>query len=97
MTPCAIEQPEATGTGEGALTNNGQHSELQGTKMNDTDTLEPLLTIDEVSAYMQTPKKTLYTWRSAGRGPRCMKFGGNLRYRRSDVDAWLNDQYEDVA
>ena len=55
------------------------------------------MTIDDVAAYIQTPKKTLYTWRSARRGPRAMKFGGSLRYRRADVDAWLNEQYEDVA
>jgi excisionase family DNA binding protein len=58
---------------------------------------DPLLTIDDVAAYLRTPKKTLYTWRSAGRGPRAMKFGGNLRYRLGDVGAWLNEQYEGVA
>jgi excisionase family DNA binding protein len=58
---------------------------------------EPLLTLDEVAAYLRTPKKTLYTWRSAGKGPRAMKFGGSLRYRLADVDAWLAEQYEDVA
>ncbi len=63
---------------------------------NDATTIpaEPLLTLDEVAAYIRTPKKTLYTWRSAGKGPRAMKFGGALKYRLGDVDAWLAEQYE---
>lgn len=69
--------------------------------MNETPTAaipaDPLLTLDEVSSYIRTPKKTLYTWRSAGKGPRAMKFGGALKYRLSDVDAWLAEQYEVVA
>lgn len=71
--------------------------------MTNTETLDVIppdadvMTLDEVAAYIRTPKKTLYTWRSAGKGPRAMKYGGALRYRRADVDEWLNAQYEDVA
>ncbi|MFN2319360.1 MAG: helix-turn-helix transcriptional regulator, partial [Dermatophilaceae bacterium] len=37
------------------------------------------------------PKATLYTWRTRrpGFGPRAAKFGGCLRYRRADLDAWV--------
>jgi excisionase family DNA binding protein len=50
-----------------------------------------ILTIDQAAAYLAIPKATLYTWRTrrAGFGPRAVKFGGCLRYRRSDLDAWV--------
>jgi excisionase family DNA binding protein len=54
--------------------------------MNDHD---QLMTIDEVGAYMQVPVKTLYDWRHRGIGPPGMRVGRHVRYRRSDVDAWL--------
>lgn len=38
---------------------------------------------------------TIYDWRHRGTGPRAIRpAGGNLLFRRSDVDAWL-DQYAD--
>ena len=35
------------------------------------------------------PIKTLYDWRHKGCGPLGMRVGRYVRYRRSDVDAWL--------
>ena len=51
-------------------------------------TLTPLLTVDDLAAY----QATLYAWRSRGLGPRAIKVGGELRYRRSEVEAWLDEQ-----
>jgi hypothetical protein len=44
------------------------------------------------------PKSTLYTWRTrrAGFGPRAVKVGGSLRYRRSDLDAWIEAHLESL-
>jgi len=55
-----------------------------------------ILTIDQAAAYLAIPKATLYTWRTrrAGFGPRAVKFGSCLRYRRSDLDAWIADHLE---
>jgi excisionase family DNA binding protein len=55
-----------------------------------------ILTIDQAAAYLSIPKATLYTWRTrrAGFGPRAVKLGGCLRYRRSDLDAWVADHLE---
>lgn len=55
-----------------------------------------ILTIDQAAAYLSIPKATLYTWRTrrAGFGPPAMKFGGCLRYRRSDLDAWVAEHVE---
>ena len=57
--------------------------------------LERLLSIDEVADYIGIPKSSLYRWRVSGGGPRAMKVGKHLRFRRSDLEAWLNAQYED--
>src|SRR5262245_11474079 len=48
-----------------------------------------LMTIDEVAEYTQIPKYTLYKLHSQRRGPLAAKLGRHLRYRRSDVDAWI--------
>lgn len=55
----------------------------------DTNIEGAILTIDQAAAYLAIPKATLYTWRTrrAGFGPRAVKLGGCLRYRRSDLDA----------
>ena len=51
--------------------------------------LEPLLSLNEVSAYIGVPKNTLYRWRVDGKGPRAIKYGKHLRYRRSELEGWL--------
>jgi excisionase family DNA binding protein len=54
--------------------------------------LDPLLTIEEVSEYLRTPVKTLYDWRYKHVGPKAMLIGRALRYRASDLNAWLDQQ-----
>jgi excisionase family DNA binding protein len=58
-----------------------------------------ILTIDQAAAYLAIPKATLYTWRTrrVGFGPRALKAGGCLRYRRSDLDAWVVAHLEPAA
>jgi excisionase family DNA binding protein len=55
-----------------------------------------ILTIDEAAAYLAIPKATLYTWRTrrVGFGPRAVKMGSCLRYRRADLDAWILEHLE---
>ena len=62
----------------------------------DTKVEGGILTIDQAAAYLSIPKATLYTWRTrrAGFGPRAVKLGGCLRYRRSDLDAWVAEHVE---
>jgi excisionase family DNA binding protein len=68
----------------------------------DTSKEEPerdrLLNIDEAARYLAIPKATIYTWRTrrVGFGPRAVKFGGSLRFRRSDLDAWIAAHLERV-
>jgi excisionase family DNA binding protein len=51
---------------------------------------DPLLTIEDVAAWLGKPKNTLYAWHSRGKGPRAIRVGNSLRYRRSEVDHWLD-------
>ena len=62
----------------------------------DTNVEGGILTIDQAAAYLSIPKATLYTWRTrrGGFGPRAVKLGGCLRYRRSDLDAWVAQHVE---
>ena len=41
------------------------------------------------AAYLGVPHRTLEDWRYRSVGPRYLKVGRVVRYRRADVDAWL--------
>ena len=58
---------------------------------------EPLLSLDDLVAFTGTPKSTLYSLLSAGRGPVSFKIGRNLRFRRVDVLAWVDALLEESA
>lgn len=58
------------------------------------DGLERLLTPDEVAWLLGKPKATLYAWRSRGLGPAGVRVGNHLRYRRREVERWI-DQHTD--
>jgi predicted DNA-binding transcriptional regulator AlpA len=51
--------------------------------------LEQLLDEKEVARLIRVSEATLSYWRSQGQGPRFIKVGHLVRYRPSDVDAWL--------
>jgi excisionase family DNA binding protein len=59
------------------------------------DGLDALLTPQVVADALGVPLQTLYTWRVKQAGPRGIKVGRHLRYRRSDVEAWLEAQADD--
>lgn len=50
---------------------------------------EQLMTPQEVADHLGVPLATLYRWNSYGSAPRRVKVGRYVRYRRSDVDAWV--------
>jgi len=54
------------------------------------DTKRPLASIDEVSQYLGIPIATIYGWRLRGLGPPAAKVGRHLRFRWSDVEAWVD-------
>jgi len=57
--------------------------------------LEPLLSIEELSEYLNVPIRTLYDWRLAGKGPCAVHVGRQLRYFVSDVHDWLWNQRDE--
>lgn len=55
---------------------------------------DPLLTTAEAAELLHTPVGTLRYWRHQGTGPKGFRLGARLvMYRRSDVLAWLEEQY----
>ncbi len=56
------------------------------------DSRKPLGTVIEVSLNLGIPVQTLYQWRTLSKGPRGIKVGKHVRYRWTDVEAWLDRQ-----
>lgn len=55
---------------------------------------DPLLTPAETGEHLNgIPVATLAQWRHRHAGPRFLKIGKHVRYRLSDVEKWLADQY----
>jgi predicted DNA-binding transcriptional regulator AlpA len=57
-------------------------------------TVEDLLTTEQVAAWAQMSKSWFEhrRWLGDGTGPKWKKIGRNVRYRRADVQAWLDKQ-----
>lgn len=51
--------------------------------------LEPVLTTSELAAHLGVPVQTIHDLRHSHRGPRGFRVGRELRYRLSEVQAWL--------
>ena len=54
-----------------------------------TGTPVKLMTPRELAEFLQVDPERLYEWRRKGDGPRFVKLGRDVRYRRADVHAWL--------
>ena len=50
-----------------------------------------ILTVDELQGYLKIPKPTLYALAQSGRLP-ALKVGKHWRFRKRDIDEWLNAQ-----
>jgi len=53
---------------------------------------DELLTLQEVAVVVRVPVATLRYWRHLGTGPRSFRIGRGVRYWRTEVFAWLDDQ-----
>ncbi len=53
-----------------------------------------LLTEAQVSDYLSVALATIRKWRQLKKGPPAIKLGAAVRYRRADVDAWLDSRPE---
>jgi len=45
-----------------------------------------------LAEYLEVSERTVEQWRLLGGGPRYVKMGRLCRYRRADVDAWLESR-----
>ena len=52
----------------------------------------PLMSADELAAYLGQSPNTLKDWRYRGVGPRWLKVGKWVKYDPRDVDKWLEGQ-----
>ncbi len=50
---------------------------------------EPTYSLRELAAELHVARQALYDLRSQGRGPRGFRVGRELRFRRSEIEAWL--------
>ncbi|PPK70264.1 helix-turn-helix domain-containing protein [Actinokineospora auranticolor] len=57
--------------------------------MDNLRSIDRLWTVDDVSAYLGVPAKTLYQWKWRGEGPPVRKVGRHLRYDPAAVQAWF--------
>jgi len=48
-----------------------------------------VLTTAEAAQYVRLGKPTIERFRLTGEGPKYCKLGGAVRYRRCDLDEWL--------
>lgn len=53
------------------------------------ETLDQLLTVEDLAGYLDVPVATVYAWRYRGQGPPGFRVGRHLRFRRSDVEHWI--------
>ena len=58
--------------------------------------MQELLDTPALAGELLTKEPTLISWRQNGTGPDYIRVGRLIRYRRSDVDRWLeeNTQYQ---
>lgn len=57
---------------------------------------ERLMSLSELSEMLGVPMSTLYGWRYKGEGPAGYRLGKHVRFRRRDVEAWLEKQADRV-
>jgi excisionase family DNA binding protein len=50
------------------------------------------MTTIEAAAYVGLKKPTMERFRFLGQGPAYCKLGGAVRYRKKDLDAWLDSR-----
>lgn len=53
--------------------------------------VDQILTLKEVAAYLKLAEKTAYRLASEGKLPG-FKVGGSWRFKREDLEAWIEEQ-----
>ena len=50
-----------------------------------------IMTIEEVATYLRVSERTVYDWAQKGQLP-CGKLGTTWRFKRADIEKWVNDR-----
>lgn len=59
---------------------------------------ERLIDTARVAEIVDAPPRTVRVWRATeGAGPPWAKFGRHVKYRESDVIAWIEDRFREAA
>jgi excisionase family DNA binding protein len=56
------------------------------------ESLDGLLTVEDLAHYLDVPVATVYAWRYRRQGSPGFRVGRHLRFRRSDVERWIEDR-----
>jgi excisionase family DNA binding protein len=56
------------------------------------ESLDRLLSVEDVANYLHVPIATIYAWRHRRQGPPGFRVGRHLRYRRNDIEHWIQDR-----
>lgn len=51
-----------------------------------------LMNTEDLADYLGVPIETVRQWRYSRTGPPGFRLGRRVKYRRSDVDAWIEDR-----
>ncbi|YCU34414.1 helix-turn-helix transcriptional regulator [Mycobacteroides abscessus] len=53
-----------------------------------------LIGVDELASMIGVSASTVRWWKQTGKGPRSAKIGKHVKYRRKDVEAWVESLFE---
>lgn len=56
--------------------------------------IDPMMDVHALAEYLGVAEGTILLWRKKGKAPRAYRLGRALRWRKSEVDAWLDAQME---
>ena len=56
------------------------------------ESFDRLLTVEDLAEYLGVPVATLYAWRYHRQGPPGFRVGRHIRYRWTDIEAWISDR-----
>jgi excisionase family DNA binding protein len=56
------------------------------------ESVDRLLTVEDLADYLNVPAATIYAWRHRRQGPPGFRVGRHLRFRWSDIERWIEDR-----
>jgi hypothetical protein len=67
---------------------------MPGTKLHVRENFKThdMLNALEVASIIDVDPRTLANWRGRRKGPKFIRIGSNVRYRRADLESWVKSQ-----